>query len=35
MKKLLLILLAWFAFFAPALASQVNLNTATGANWNR
>ena len=30
MKKLLLILLACFAFSAPAFASQVNLNSATG-----
>lgn len=30
MKKRLLILLACFAFSAPAFASQVNLNSATG-----
>lgn len=30
MKKLLLILLACFAFSVPAFASQVNLNSATG-----
>jgi competence protein ComEA len=30
MKKLLLILLACFVFSAPAFASQVNLNSATG-----
>jgi competence protein ComEA len=30
MKKLLLILLACFAFSTAALASQVNLNSATG-----